>query len=201
MSEVGDTTMMRVSSTTAVSMILGISGVTFATSSALAESALPQLNPVSFSSQIFWLLVSFVILYVIISRVVLPRISQILQRRMRNIDADYSTARKYRREVEMLITEMEELLNRSRQESQKLLRNKYQALQADMTKRQNRIQQEIAVEVGEYEQKIADAKNDALGKMDDMASELIKKCVVMAGGSKPTKTEMKAALEGLKHKA
>ena len=175
--------------------LLAFTGVSLAALPAWAEGGLPQLNIASYPSQIFWLAVSFVLLYIIVSRIALPRISQILQRRMRNIDADYSAARKYRREVETLVGEMDEILAQGRAETQELLRNKHQALQANVSDQQSRAQQEIAAEIGEQEQAIHDAKNDALLKVDEMASELIEKCVVLAGGKKPTKTALKSALK------
>ncbi len=175
--------------------ILAFMAVSLIASPAWAEGGLPQLNHNTYPSQIFWLAVSFVLLYIIVSRIALPRISQILQRRMRNIDADYSAARKYRREVETLVGEMEEILAQGRGETQELLRNKHQALQASISDQQTQAQQEIAAEIGEQEQAIDEAKNDALAKVDEMATELIEKCVVLAGGKKPTKTALKSALK------
>ena len=175
--------------------IIACAGASIAAFPAWAAGGLPQLNHASFPSQLFWLAVSFVLLYIIVSRVALPRISQILQRRMRNIDADYSAARKYRREVETLVGEMEEILAQGRGETQELLRNRHQALHARISEQQEQTQQEIAAEIAEQEQAIDDAKNDALLKVEEMATELIEKCVVLAGGKKPTKTALKSALK------
>lgn len=177
------------------SSLLAFTGLCVTAAPAWAEGGLPQLDHNTYPSQIFWLAVSFLLLYIIVSRLALPRISQILQRRMRNIDADYSTARKYRREVETLVGEMEEVLAQGRSETQELLRNKHQALQAKISEQQTQAQQEIAADIGEQEQAIDEAKNDALSKVDEMASELIEKCVVLAGGKKPTKAALKSALK------
>ena len=178
-----------------VSGLAAFVGLSAAPSSAWAEGGLPQLNYNSYPSQIFWLAVSFVLLYIIVSRIALPRISQILQRRMRNIDADYSAARRYRREAEVLVAEMEETLAQGRSETQELLRNRHHALQAKISEQQAQAQQEIAAEIGEQEQAIDDARSEALAKIDDMATALIEKCVVLAGGKKPTKTALKSALK------
>ena len=180
---------------TRASGVFAFIGAGFLALPAWAEGGLPQLDYASYPSQIFWLAVSFVLLYIIVSRIALPRISQILQRRMRNIDADYSAARKYRREVETLVGEMEEILAQGRGETQELLRNKHQALQTKISEQQTQAQQEIAAEIAEQEQAIDEAKNDALAKVDEMATELIEKCVVLAGGKKPTKTALKSALK------
>lgn len=166
---------------------------------AVAEEVLPQLNPASYPSQLFWLLVSFVLLYVIVGRMALPRIAQILHRRVRNIDAVYSATRKFRREVTALSSETQELLNQAHLEGQELLRSKYHSFQADIAKRQESEQHKIAVEIAEHEQKLHDAKNDALARVDTMAAELVEKCVVLAGGSKPTKTALGAALKDETH--
>ena len=138
--------------------VLACAGASLVVVPAWAEGGLPQLDHASFPSQIFWLAVSFVLLYIIVSRIALPRISQILQRRMRNIDADYSAARKYRREVETLVGEMEEILAQGRNETQELLRNRHQALQGKISGQQAQAQQESAAEIGEQEQAIDDAK-------------------------------------------
>ena len=66
---------------------------------------MPQFDTTFFSSQIFWTIVSFLILFVVLSRWVLPRVAEILNRRTELINDEIESARKKREEMDELKTE------------------------------------------------------------------------------------------------
>jgi F-type H+-transporting ATPase subunit b len=94
------------------------------------KPGLPQLDISTFASQLFWLLISFVILYTVISRVAAPKIGGVIQDRANRIRGDLETAAKAKRDSEAAIAGYEKALADARTRGLKTsdeLRNKVQA--------------------------------------------------------------------------
>ena len=74
-----------------------------------AESGgMPQLNPEFWVSQIFWLIITFGILYVVLSKFILPKISSNLELRKSQIQENIETAEKQREMSEVKLKEYDE---------------------------------------------------------------------------------------------
>jgi len=81
---------------------------------------MPQFDTTFFSSQIFWTIISFVLLYVVLGRWLLPRIATILQQRTNLIKAEIDEARQQREEVEEIKLDYAEKLSNIDSEAKKL---------------------------------------------------------------------------------
>merc|ERR1712153_47688 len=82
-----------------------------------AESGgMPQLNPEFWISQIFWLTITFGILYVVLSKLILPKISANLEVRKSQILDNIEAAEKQREESELKIEEYEKAVENSKNE-------------------------------------------------------------------------------------
>ena len=83
-----------------------------------AESGgMPQLNPEFWVSQIFWLIITFGILYVVLSKLILPKISANLETRKSQILENIEAAEKKREESEQKIEEYEKIVQDSKNEA------------------------------------------------------------------------------------
>ena len=81
---------------------------------------MPQFDTTFFSSQIFWTIISFIILFVVLSRWILPRIAAIIQERTRLIEEEIEEAHRKRREMENLKNEYSTKLSEIDQEAKKM---------------------------------------------------------------------------------
>jgi len=81
---------------------------------------MPQFDTEFFSSQIFWTIVSFVILFVALDRFVLPRIAKILKKRTQLIEAEIEAARSEHAQMETLKIEYATKLTQIDQEAKKI---------------------------------------------------------------------------------
>lgn len=79
---------------------------------------MPQLDPTSFPSQLFWLGVCFLVLYLLLSYIALPKISQVLEAREQSLEEKINTASTYREQAENLLAEYEEILKQAREKAQ-----------------------------------------------------------------------------------
>ena len=87
-----------------------------------AESGgMPQLNPEFWVSQIFWLIITFGILYVVLSKLILPKISANLETRKSQILENIEAAEKQREESEQKIKEYEKIIQGSKNEAKNYL--------------------------------------------------------------------------------
>jgi F-type H+-transporting ATPase subunit b len=84
---------------------------------AAESSGMPQLNPEFWISQIFWLTITFGILYVVLSKFILPKISANLEIRKSQILDNIEVAEKQRKESELKIKEYEKIIQDSKNEA------------------------------------------------------------------------------------
>jgi F-type H+-transporting ATPase subunit b len=64
----------------------------------MSESSMPQLNPEFFASQIFWLIISFAILYIVMAKFALPKIADVIESRKDIIARDFEDAESYKKD-------------------------------------------------------------------------------------------------------
>src|SRR5260370_26199969 len=79
---------------------------------------MPQLAVPPFPSQIFWIAVFFVVLYLLMSRVALPKIEKIVEERRNRVDGDLDKAGEMKTEAEAVIAAYEKALLDARHQAQ-----------------------------------------------------------------------------------
>lgn len=156
---------------------------------------MPQFAQVdTFASQIFWLVVSFAILYILLSKVVIPRISTVLENRQQKIASDLKRAEEARAEAEAALAEYQKALEASRAEAQAFLRAEGEKLAKAQAKRADKTAEEIAAKIADAETRIAAAKEQAMAGLKDVASEAAEAALEKLAGVSPDKRTLNAAL-------
>jgi F-type H+-transporting ATPase subunit b len=133
---------------------------------------MPQFDPSSFPSQIFWLVVTFVVLYVVMSKLVLPRVGSVLQDRQEKIADDLDRASQLRKDAEEITATYEAALAEARAKAQALYRETSDALAAATAKKQQEAGTAIAARIASAEQRIAAARTEAMGQNKTVASDV-----------------------------
>ncbi len=133
---------------------------------------LPQLNPATFPTQLFWGAVAFITLYWLMSRKALPRVGAVLEERAERIGEDLDKAAQFRSEADAAQAEYEKALAQSRAEAQAILRE----MEASLAQANANAQAALAAEVTEQgraaEQRITAAKEAALGNLRVIALDV-----------------------------
>ena len=145
-----------------------------------AESGgMPQLNPEFWVSQIFWLIITFGILYVVLSKLILPKISSNLEFRKSQISDNIEAADKQRKESELKLKEYDEIIFKSKTEAKNIF-NQARALK-DINAKRKVLDKQIDEEVKKIEEEINKLRLEAPKKINKIAietsSELIKKLI------------------------
>lgn len=133
---------------------------------------MPQFDSTTFASQLFWLLVTFGLLFMIASRVLLPRIAGILSARQEKIDDDLNRAGIVKGEAETALAAYEKTMADGKAEAQGLLRQAAEEMAAAGAKRHEELAAKLAGEVGEAEIRIDEAKAAAVDNIGQVAGEV-----------------------------
>ena len=156
---------------------------------------MPQLDPSSFSSQLVWLVITFVIFYVVMARVALPRVSEVLETRQNRIAYDLETAATLKDKADKVLAEHEASMANAHAESQSLLAQATQDWAVESARRQQEIAAKIAAQIGDAEKRIATARQAAMVKIGEIAGEVAHSATAKLIGVEPDDAAVKAALE------
>ena len=147
-----------------------------------AESGgMPQLNPEFWISQIFWLTLTFGILYIILSNFILPKISDNLESRKSQILENIEAAEKQREDSEAKLKEYEEIISKSKLEAKNIFSQSREKVLKDINAKKEVLDKQIDEEISEAEQEINSLRESAPNKINTIAietsSELIQKLI------------------------
>ena len=147
-----------------------------------AESGgMPQLNPEFWISQIFWLILTFGILYIVLSKLILPKISANLELRKSQIQENIEAAEKQREDSEGKIKNYNEIVLKSKLEAKNIFKESREKALKDIGSKREALDKQIDEEIKKVEQEIALLKKGAPEKISKIAietsTEIIKKLI------------------------
>ena len=147
-----------------------------------AESGgMPQLNPEFWISQIFWLTLTFGILYIVLSKLILPKISANLELRKSQIQENIEAAEKQRESSESKIQEYDGIVLKSKLEAKNIFKDAREKAFKDINSKKETLDKQIDEEIKKVEQEIEILKKNAPEKINKIAieasSELVKKLI------------------------
>ena len=166
-----------------------------------AESGgMPQLNPEFWVSQIFWLTLTFGILYLILSKLILPKISANLELRKSQIQENVEAAEKQREDSESKLKEYNEIILKSELEAKNIFKDTRDRALKDINVKREALDKQIDQEIKKVEEEIGELKKSAPGKINKIAietsSELLKKLI----GAEINNSSISAIVEDLSKK-
>ena len=147
-----------------------------------AESGgMPQLNPEFWISQIFWLTLTFGILYVVLSKLILPKISANLELRKSQIQENIEAAEKQRESSESKLKEYDKIILKSKLEAKNIFKDARDKVLKDINLKKEVLDKQIDEEIKKVEKEIELLKKGAPEKINkiaiDTSSELVRKLI------------------------
>ena len=147
-----------------------------------AESGgMPQLNPEFWVSQIFWLTLTFGILYVVLSKLILPKISANLEIRKSQIQENIGAAENQRESSETKLKEYDEIISRTKLEAKNIFKDSREKVLKSISTKRETLDKQIDEEIKKVEKEIEVLKKSAPLKINkiaiDTSSELVKKLI------------------------
>ena len=161
---------------------------------------MPQIEVSTFTSQIFWLIICFSVLYYLLSRRALPRVSEVLEARQDRIAADLDQAQRLRRDAEAALATYERAIAEAQDQAHGLLAEVQNRLQAEAAERQAELDRQLATQIAEAEARIAAARQQALVEMEQAAVDADRAAAERLAGLRVSadaaKTALQSVLEG-----
>ena len=155
---------------------------------------MPQLNPAFFGTQLFWLVVTFVVLYLLLSRMALPGVKRVLKKREETISGDLTRAQKLKEEAEATLEAYRKSLADARADAQRLQREVTEAASAEAAKQQAAIAQRISAQVAEAERRILEQRNQAIAGLRAVATEVAQATLARLTGTTADAAQVDAAV-------
>ena len=138
-----------------------------------AESGgMPQLNPEFWISQIFWLTLTFGILYIILSKLILPKISANLELRKSQIQENIEAAEKQRKESETKLKEYDEVILKSKLKANDIFKDSREKVIKDINIKKEALDKQIDEEIKKVEKEINQLKESSPEKINKIAIEI-----------------------------
>ncbi|WND01996.1 hypothetical protein QGN29_10600 [Temperatibacter marinus] len=158
------------------------------------QAGLPQLDYTTFSEQVAWLFLTFIVLYIIVSRIALPKVDKVIEERDEKIATDLDKAEKLRIEVDEIKASYEASLTKARANAQKASMETKDAIQGDITKAADELDAKLSKEADEAASKIAAAKADVMADLESVATEVANDLVSKLTGLEADEKSIKAAV-------
>jgi F-type H+-transporting ATPase subunit b len=170
------------------------------TTSTIGQSDAPQgkvfspLDPGTFASQLFWLALSFGLLYLLLKRFALPRVGEVIEERRERIERDIAKAEALRGETELALATYERALGEARARAGTLAKDVHAKLTAEIDAERTRFDAEIAAQVAAAEDRIAQSRARAMAGVGEIAGETAGAIVAKLIGREVSQDEVKRAL-------
>lgn len=159
---------------------------------------MPQLCAEWIPNQVFWLLVTLVVMFLILSRIALPRIGAILAERKGTITNDLTAAEELKQKAVAAEKAYNDALAQARTEANRIVAEARAEIQKDLDKATAKADAEIAAKASESEKRIGEIRAGALEAVTEVANDTARELVAALGGSADGKTVTAAVSARLK---
>jgi F-type H+-transporting ATPase subunit b len=153
----------------------------------------PPFDPATFPSQLLWLAISFAALYLLMSKVALPRVGSILADRKAKIDADLAAADASRQKTDAAIAAYEAALADAKSKAQGIAAQTSDAIKTELASKRQAVEADLSAKVATAEARIATTKAEAMTHVDEIAAETAQTVVTQLVGDIPSDS-VKAAV-------
>jgi F-type H+-transporting ATPase subunit b len=155
----------------------------------------PPFQKETFASQLFWLALAFVALYLLMAKVGLPRVGAILQARRDRIEGDFAAAQRHKEESEAALAAYEKALADARARAQAIANETRDALMAEAERSRKLLEADLNGKLAEAEATIAATKAAAMDNVQGVAVEAAAAIVERMIGAAPAPQAVAAAVE------
>ena len=129
----------------------------------------PPFDATTFASQLLWFAITFGALYLLMSRIALPQIGSIIDKRKARIEGDLKEAERLRGETDKAIAAYEQALADARKNAHSIAEETRNSIKADLDGKRKSVEDDLGKKVAEAEARISRNKDEALGRVNEIA--------------------------------
>src|SRR5262245_16012951 len=161
------------------------------------HTTFPPFNSAYFASQLFWLAVTFVALYLLMAKVGLPRVGGIIDARRGRIESDLGAAAKLKADAEAAMEAYEKALAEARARAQTIAGETRHRLSAEAEEARKALEATLNGKLAEAERTIAETKNRAMGNVKSIAADAAAAIVAKLTGIAPAEHAVAEAVDAV----
>ena len=165
-----------------------------------AEVGMPQLNPEFWLAQIFWLIFIFSVLYVLVWKSILPRITDSIENRKKHIINDLDEAQKLKDIAEKKLIEYKKIIENAKKEAKKIMLDNKKKLESDIGKKRKQFENEIENELTNVEKQIKKFQQTSVNSINKIAIEISKEVIKNTVGAEVNISNLSAIVEEISKK-
>ena len=165
-----------------------------------SDGGMPQLNPEFWISQIFWLTLVFGTLYLLLSKFILPKISNNLETRKSQIVENIEAAEKQREESDQKIKDYKNIINEAKIEAKNIFSQARKKISKDINNKKESLKKEIDEEIKKAETEILNLKNKSPEKINKIAIETSADLIKQIIGTEVNNSNISAIVEDISKK-
>jgi F-type H+-transporting ATPase subunit b len=154
----------------------------------------PPLDPGTFVPQLFWLALSFGLLYLLLKRFALPRVGEVIEERRERIQRDLQKAEDLKAETEQALATYEKALAEAHTKASGIAKDIRDKLAAELDAERSKVEAEIAAKTSAAEARIAQSKASAMARVNEIAADTAGAIVARLTGREVSKDEVQRAL-------
>ena len=154
----------------------------------------PPFNKETFASQLVWFAIFFVALYVIISKLAIPRLGGIIEARRGQVEGDLAEANRLKEQSDAALAAYEKSLADARTRAQTLANETRDTLNAQADEARKKLEGQLNAKLAEAEKTIATTKTSAMSNVQGIAVDTASAIVQRLLGTAPARSAVEAAV-------
>ena len=162
-----------------------------------AEAGMSQLDPEYWASQIFWLIIVFLSIYLLIAKIFIPKIKGSIDMRQDKIRKDLEEAKIFKENAEKKMISYKKLIETANTDARKVISESRQKLNEDLRVKKEEVQKKIDQEIMSAEKEIQKFKAEVTGKVNIISEEIVSGLIKDIFGEDLNKSSIKATVSQL----
>jgi F-type H+-transporting ATPase subunit b len=159
------------------------------------KAPFPPFQKDTFASQLVSLAIAFVALYLIVSRIALPRVGSLLDERQNKIEGDLAAAQRLKDESDAALKAYENELASARSRAQAISAETREKLNTASEAERKTLEERLSVKLGEAEKTIASTREAAMSNVRSIAADAAIAIVQRLAGVKPDRRSVNKAVD------
>lgn len=160
-------------------------------------SGFPPFNAHTFASQLIWLALFFVLLYVLMAKWALPQVARVIENRQKRIADDIAEAGRLKEQSDAAVADYEKALADARGRAQTIANETREKAAAEADAARKKIEDELNLKLTEAEKSIAATKQAAMANVRTVAEDAAGAIVERLIGAVPSKKTVADAVAGV----
>jgi F-type H+-transporting ATPase subunit b len=158
------------------------------------KHAFPPFEAQHFPSQLFWLALTFILLYMLMARIALPRIGGILESRSKHISSDLAAAQRFKEQSEAANAAYQKSLADARARAQVIANETRERQAAEVETTNKKLEAQLHDKLAAAERSIAATRSTAMGNVSGIAADAATAIVERLIGAAPAHGDVAAAV-------